>query len=310
VTGDWTSGTLLQSGPLSIFLICAACVLAAFALRRVISWKKFAILFLLVLVPTMLNETKITLVLLPLGLGLTFLHASARRARFRQMLGATALLALFFALFVPIYDKLTENREYGVPLSEYFTNPDYTRSYLFKNSDVGTTEGVPRGDAIVVATRDTLSEPVRGLLGLGIGNASESALGEQFSGTYWRIYDPFMITSYSRVVLELGYLGFGLVILFYLLVLKDARVVAARGSGTPKTFAAAWTAITVIAFLTMFYTTTEVFASLSYLFFFYAGYIASERMRLAEAAAFDGVVAARVQAREQALAGSAQETPA
>jgi hypothetical protein len=93
-------------------------------------------------------------------------------------------------------------------------------------------------------------------------------------------------------------------------VLKDARVVAARGSGTAKTFAAAWTAITVIAFLTMFYTTTEVFASLSYLFFFYAGYIASERMRLAEAAAFDGVVAARVQAREQALAGSAQETPA
>src|SRR5690606_21352437 len=108
-------------------------------------------------------------------------------------------------------------------LSEYFTNPDYTRSYLFTDRDVGTTAPkAGRGDALVVATRDTLSDPVRAFLGLGIGNASESALGEQFSGHYWRMYSPFTITGYTRIVLELGLLGFAALTLFYMLVLKDA----------------------------------------------------------------------------------------
>ena len=301
VTGDWTTGTLLQSGPLTIFLICAACVLAAFALRRLLPWKKFAFLFLLVLVPTMINETKITLVLLPLGLALTFMHAGARRARIKQLLGATGLLALFLVLFVPIYDALTANREYGVPLSEYFTNPDYTRSYLFTNRDVGTSaSNAGRGDALVVGTRDTLSEPVRAFLGLGIGNASRSALGDQFSGHYWRIYSPFTITGYTRIVLELGLLGFSLLSLFYWLVIKDARIVAARAGGATGALAAAWPAVTVIAFLTLFYTTIEAFASLSYTFFLYAGYMAAERMRLAEAAALAGMPDARERAAEEA----------
>src|SRR5690606_11277154 len=142
--------------------------------------------------------------------------------------------------------------------------------------------------ALVVTTRDTLSDPVRAFLGIGMGNASESALGDQFSGRYWRIYAPFMITGYTRIVLELGFLGLGLLALFYALVLKDARIVAERARGATGALAAAWPAVTVIAFLTLFYTTIEVFASLSYLFFFYAGYVAAERMRLAEAAAFEG----------------------
>src|SRR5690606_17480071 len=75
---------------------------------------------------------------------------------------------------------------------------------------------------------------------------------------------------------------------------------AARAGGATGALAAAWPAVTATAFLTLFYTTVEAFASLSYLFFFYAGYMAAERMRLAETAALAGVPDARERAAEEA----------
>ena len=103
-TGDFTFGTLMDSGILSVFLICAACVLTGFYLRRRISLRLYIPLLLLILLPTTLNETKATLVLLPIGLMLTFYAGSARGTRLKNMLLSVIVLAGFMAIFIPIYD--------------------------------------------------------------------------------------------------------------------------------------------------------------------------------------------------------------
>ena len=62
----------MLSSMLSIFLICVVAVLMGMYLRKQITGKALAVLFLLLLIPTTINETKGTLVLLPIALGTIF----------------------------------------------------------------------------------------------------------------------------------------------------------------------------------------------------------------------------------------------
>jgi hypothetical protein len=281
VTGDWTIGTLNDSGVLSIFLVAAACVVVALTIRQSLTKWQGLLLFLLLLVPTMINETKATLVLLPFGILVTFLCASRPGARIKQLGVALGLSAVFLALFVPTYNKLNEKREYGVSIGEFFLNSGNAEQYLLSNADVGTTVLVNRGDAMIVAVRETLKDPVRAAFGLGMGNASLSALGKNFAGRFSELYKNFLVIGFARFILELGFLGFGLLLAVYWLIFQDARVVSRKGSGNKAALAAAWAGITVVMLLALFYTRVETSAPVSILFWYFSGLIAAERARLA-----------------------------
>ena len=113
VTGDWTTGTLLSSAYLSLFLVSVACVIAALTLKRHLpKWQGFPLVIVL-LVPTMINETKVTFILLPLALFITFQVCSERGRRLKQAVLAIAVLAVFLAVFVPTYDWLQEGPHQG-----------------------------------------------------------------------------------------------------------------------------------------------------------------------------------------------------
>src|SRR5262249_24582232 len=75
-SGDAVYGTLIISSILSIFLIAVICVAAALALRGRLSKVAFVCIFLLLVIPTTINETKSTLFLLPFGLLTTLLAGS------------------------------------------------------------------------------------------------------------------------------------------------------------------------------------------------------------------------------------------
>ena len=61
ITGDWTTGTMQDSGVLTIFLLAVICVLvAAFVRKRLNGWL-FLLLFVICLIPNAINETKVTL---------------------------------------------------------------------------------------------------------------------------------------------------------------------------------------------------------------------------------------------------------
>jgi hypothetical protein len=229
----------------------------------------------------MINETKVTLIILPMALVLTFLAAARRGERLKQMVFALGALAVFMALFVPIYDRLIEQREFGedYTLDKFFS--EHVDSYLDTRSDIGTTKTAGRVDSVRVALRETLGEPVRATLGLGIGNTTRSSLGPQFTGRYFERYKMFTSVGFASLILELGFLGFGLLMAAYWLIFRDAWFVAEHGTSYKSALAAAWVGVTPYMLLALFYTSIQISIPLSFLFWYFSGLVAAERARIA-----------------------------
>jgi hypothetical protein len=80
-TGDYVYGTLMISGILSLFLIAVLCVMSALMLRGRFSKIWFAVCFVVLIIPMSINETKVTVFLLPLGLLTTFCARVTPRAQ-------------------------------------------------------------------------------------------------------------------------------------------------------------------------------------------------------------------------------------
>jgi hypothetical protein len=289
ISGDWVMGTLLNSAMLSIFLICVACVLTGMFLRKRLSLPWFVLLLMIVLVPTALNETKATVLLLPLGLLASFILGSRPGLRFRNGVLAVTLLSVFGAIFVPVYDYYIKPR-WGYGLVEFFTRPGRLEGYLDKGASVGA-EKAGRVDAIVVPIQELARDPAHLVFGLGVGNASESALGEQFTGDYFRRFEPFLESSASVLMLETGLLGFALVLTLYAFVFADARAVANADRGLMGALAVGWLGVTVVIMISTFYKEMIAHAGVSFLFWYFSGLVAAQRARLTYRAAAPAAIA-------------------
>jgi len=94
ISGDYTYGTMMVSSIMSIFLICVICVVTAYFLKGRLSKWQFLLLVLLLFLPTTINETKGTLLLLPLGLGTVFLFGLRPGFRVRAFAWLVLLTAV------------------------------------------------------------------------------------------------------------------------------------------------------------------------------------------------------------------------
>ena len=280
-TGDMTTGTLLSSGILSTFLICATCVLIAALLRRRIALLMFVPLFVLFLLPTTINETKATVLFLPIGLLATFLAGSNAGNRFKNTVVAVSLLAVAGAIFIPIYDYFIAQKN-GPTVSEFFLKKENIDRYVSKDAGVGvrSIKEVGRYDAIMTPLKEMSKDPVHFTFGLGIGNASESSLGPQFNGAYYSTFGPFLKTSASGFILELGISGLLIALIINLLIYRDSRAVAERDRGLIGTLAVGWSGLTAVIAVATFYTTIDGSVAISFLFWYFSGVVAAHRSRM------------------------------
>lgn len=282
VTGDWTQGTLEEAGVLSIFLVGAVCLIAAFYERGKLKAVHFIALFLAFLLPTMINETKAMIVFLPMGLIGAFLCATRPEVRGRRIAVGVGMLALFGTIWVPVNDYMMEDREYGTSLEDFFLGegPGTLNQYLSFGGGVGSVEGIPgRGIAIRVAIQEIATDPVRLIFGLGIGNVSHSSLGQEFTGKHNSVYGRFVIMTFARVIFEFGLLGIMLLYWLYWLILEDCRVMARRRDGLFSDFAAGWAGVVLLMWVVTLYSLVETFSSLAMLFWYFSGLVVAERMR-------------------------------
>jgi len=278
-TGDTTQGTLLNSAILSIFLISALSVLLGLFMRGYVKARAALFLSLVLVIPTTLNETKATLFLLPLAVLVTLLVGAKPGARLKGAVVAVTCVALFLAVFVPVYDSLIESRRYGTKLGDFFSSERRTSEYLYSGAEIGDASNVRRVDAIVVPLRFLSEDPVRLVLGVGVGNASRSQFGDQFVGEYSASLGPFLFTAFSVVSTELGLLGLFLALLLHWMVFGDARIVASRGSGVVSALAMGWCGVVALVTAAYFYKGLIVYESISVLFWYFSGLVVSERMR-------------------------------
>jgi hypothetical protein len=257
-------------------------VAAALALRGRLSKAAFFCIFVLLVIPTTINETKGTIFLLPFGLLTTLLAGAPPRKRLRVGASAVLLLAVFAALFVPIYDFFAvANNPDPYTLESFFSNKKQVVGYLDRNADVGARGGSGRVDSVVVPLQVFSSDPVHLMFGVGICNASPSGLGSSFTGEYYALLGRYtMQTSGAAFLAETGVLGLGLALLLDWLVFRDAVFVARRDNSLFGALALGWLGIMVVIVIATFYKSLHFFESISYLFWYFAGVIAARRTRL------------------------------
>jgi hypothetical protein len=283
VTGDETFGTLMMAKSMSLYLICGACVLSAFFLRGRLPAKYYFPLLAICLVPTMLNETKGSLFLAPLGLITVYLVTAKPGQRLKHSVLGVGVAAAFLAAFIPVYDHFMSARwDYGIV--DFFFMEGRVEGYLDRDLQVGDytskAGGAGKVGGLRVAVSTVMSDPVHMAFGLGAGNVSDSALGPQFDGAYSRKFEIFLRSSLTIIVLEFGLLGTLLLLLVYHRIYRDAVSLAQHDDGFMGTLAAGWAGVVLVMLVAIAYHFPAENRALSMLFWYFSGLVVSARMRM------------------------------
>lgn len=281
-SGDVVRGTLTSSGILSIYLICAIAVLTAFYLRKRISHIKYAILLFILFIPTTINETKSTLILLPIALFMPVLLDTTRGQIERlRMFIPTALIGLvLIGVFAAIYNQHWAK---GGTNILYFLTKGEAIDMLYKGQVRGKGYDTARIDSIVLALKGLSDDPVHVAVGLGMGNVATS-FSKVLGGEYEEYSDyGVRVTTISYLLWETGIIGVLLVYVFLYQLYKDVRYFK-DDRDFIGVLSLGWCVVTVILSISMFYKTLLDQNTISYLFWFISGHIVAESTRCRVAA--------------------------
>jgi hypothetical protein len=287
-SGDLVTGTVGGSGPLSIFLICTMAMMTAFLVKGKIRLMFYAPVIVLLFIPTTINETTVTFFLMPLAFVLPVLLTPTSHSRFRQLVPVAAVGALVMVVFVTVYNAQYGDRWHGesgneTGLGYMLSSGEWLSSaYRGANADTTVEEGKDRRSAVgrldaVILPFKVVSDPVRWMLGNGIGNVSIS-FNELLQGDYSSEAELYGadFTAVGKLLWEIGVIGLILSFLFFWFVFKDARAVSARDD-IPGVIALGWAATIPILAAAMFYTNLVDKTVLGYLMWYLSGYIISKR---------------------------------
>jgi len=283
-TGDAVRGTLATSSILSIILISTITILFAFYLRKMIARPQFLWLLLILFIPTTINETKGTLVLLPVGVFLPLIFMRLREGENKKLLPAMFITVILFGGFVQIYNAMTESLLTShQKVSEFFTSPDSIILYLAPRTSgkVVKEEGegpVGRIDFIVSPLQRLSEDPVKLLVGLGMGNVTQSPI-DLLSGDYAYLRSERLVgNSISFMLWEIGILGVFLYFMVLYMIFSDARYLSDQDA-ISGTVALGWIGIVGIYSLSLFYKDIIPVNVISYLFWYFSGYVVANSYR-------------------------------
>jgi hypothetical protein len=283
-TGDEVQGTLMDSGILSIFLICVTLVLLGLMLKKRIGKLQALVLSLVVLFPSVINETKGTLVMLPVAMIVCLVLGAEQGKRLRYAVGTLAGFAMFVALFIPIYNMMEVHNPYknDKDITNFFTNEKQLDRYMSSNvGGVGTTKDVRRGDALMVPLQFLARDPSQLAFGLGMGAVSPSNFGKNFEGSYFLLFKKFLITSFTFFLLEFGLFGLAVIGVLFWMIFSDTLVVSRTDDSLIGAVAAGWTGVIALIGLGIEYTIFHEFTSVTFLSWYFSGIICARRMALA-----------------------------
>jgi len=296
LSGDVVSGTLIISSALSIFLISVISVFLAFYLRNRVARRTFFIYVVLLFLPTTINETKGTLILLPIALIIPVMFLEGVSSKFRRMVPVMISGVILIMLFVPMYDTFMKDR-FGESVFDIVTDKDRIAHYLYSgevasedyqfdnNADLTgqsfneLERDAPRLDSMLIPLIFLSDEPIKLMAGLGIGNLNESRL-QVLTGDYFVLTELYSakITTVSQILWETGLGGLVFALVFLYMVLSDARYLR-FGEGVTVDLALGWCAVVIIILVVLPYKNLTGMNVIGYLFSFYSGYLAASCYR-------------------------------
>lgn len=277
-TGDVVGGTLgaATSGVLSVYLACVISLVIAFYLKGHIKRSMMIILVGLLFLPTTLNETKVSLLLIPFALISPALFLPGQTNKTKRILPLMAACMVLMVIFVKVYDHIRVS-PVQVTVGE-FLERGRAKEYLYRGEKLRQEKGISRFDSIELAV-DQLSKTGNLLLGVGIGNASPS-FSDKLTGEYYKKYWHLKPggTYLSYLLWEQGLVGVLLFIFFFGLVLQDSIYLSKRND-IAGAISLGWISVVMIISGSFVYFGTFAQNIFAYLFWYFSGYIAAQRYR-------------------------------
>ncbi|WP_250658137.1 hypothetical protein [Alkalimarinus coralli] len=278
LTGDVVSGTVGISSILSILLISSIAILVGFYFKNRIPLRWLAILSLFLFLPTVINETKGTLFLLPIALFVPMFFAMiSNRSRIKNILPMICISSLLIGGFVALYHQPKEEKEQNII---NFVTEGKMQKYLYKQNTEGDVTTIGKFDSIVIALNHMSQNIPKLFFGLGIGNVAPS-FSEKFSGEYSESHVRYgvNITSIGYLIWETGLIGLILILCGCYFVFSDA-IYLSKSETISGDFAIGWAAVMVIFTVSLMYKNILVENVIIYLVAYFSGVIASRRRYL------------------------------
>ena len=282
-TGDPVKGTLTTSSALSMFMVATIAGAVVFYLRGRLRLTALVVLTAWLFLPATINETKATVLLLPVALLVPAL-LMPRKARLLPKLAPIAGVGLLAgAAFVIAYNALIQYAEYGGTLGESFS-AEALRHYLYTGAANTDQPYVGRFDSIEIALEYTSQDPLKLAFGYGAGNVSESFL-PQFAGRYSDYFLRFGVgqTQVTTLLWEVGVAGLLAYLFLFYLVIRDSLTLA-RSSDAAAYLGQLWTVAMIIMSFGLFYKSVLSMNDFGYLFWYFSGVVASRAVVIRQTA--------------------------
>ena len=272
-TGDPVRGTLTASSSMSLLMLIAVAGVVIAYLRGRVRLVAMLLLSAWLFSATTINETKATLVLLPLAL-LVPAFLMGKRDVVRRLLPLAAVGALAITAFVGVYNYFIQYREYSDPIGEFFSTEEL-RYYLYTGAANTDQPYVGRFDSIELALEHTSSDPLKLAFGYGAGNVTESFLPE-FAGRYWEYYLRFGVgqTQVTQWLWEVGAVGLTAFLFLFYLVMRDALLLA-RSKDETADIGQLWVVAMMVMTFGLLYKSLLSMNDFGYLFWYFSGLVAS-----------------------------------
>jgi hypothetical protein len=279
LTGDVVTGTLDVSSALSITMICSIAVIFALYLKKKIGFKLFLIIACCLFLPTTLNETKGTLVLLPLALILpAFFLQGEGNSKAKSLLTMALIGILFISAFVPIYDHFMRPR-LGYSVLDFFQDKNKVEGYLYRGVREGQTKGIRRGDAIVLAYKDLSRDSLTLVFGLGMGNVMSSYFESSRGKHTDKMQMGAQMLAVTHLFWELGLFGVIVYTTFFFFLLRDTLLLR-KFDDIFGSFALGWSAVVAIMFFSLVYKNMIVYNLINFMFWYFSGIVAAKAWRM------------------------------
>ena len=293
-SGDVVTGTLGfgASGILSVFLVSTTIMLVALSLGKELKFGRSLVLGLLLLLPTTINETKVTPILFGIA-GCGLLYVKRRQINRMQIVGIATFAVFAGTIFVGAYDQLypTKGGKSGYidivtsnPANVGFTGAQVDASaFRFarkRDQVVGLAPRLFEGESWV-GRFDSLKMPFQAffpdemihlLFGVGVGNVT-SNFGD---GGAYRFVGNLggTKTTVTQLLWECGVLGTSFFLLFVGFVLRDSLALSTDQEWSEV--ATGWVGVSLIVLLVCFYLSLFMAPALLALFAFFSGLVVAK----------------------------------
>jgi hypothetical protein len=274
-TGDPVKGTLTSSSAMSMFMVATIAGAVVFYLRGRLRLAGLVVVCAWLFLPTTINETKATLLLLPVALVVPAMLMPGKARLLRKLVPLAGVGFLAVTAFVLAYNYLIQYREYAGPISDYFTNDRTLWQYLYTGAANTDQPYVGRFDSIEIALDHTSQDPLKLAFGYGAGNVSESFLPE-FAGSYADYYVRFGVgqTQVTQFLWEIGVVGLLAYLYLFYLVMRNALTLA-RSDDSAAPLGQIWTVAMIIMTFALIYKSVFSMNDFGYLFWYFSGVVAS-----------------------------------